>query len=70
MWKPGQIVTIPIHGENTKWRVISIDSCVKRTNKPYMSTPCNHVFHRDCLERWLYLKKECPNCRNDLSNFI
>ena len=39
-------------------------------NKPYMSTPCNHVFHRDCLERWLYLKKECPNCRNDLSNFV
>ena len=48
-----------------KFRKISADA-----NKPYMSTPCNHVFHRDCLEKWLYLKKECPNCRYDLSNII
>ena len=48
-----------------KFRKISADA-----NKPYMTTPCNHVFHRDCLEKWLYLKKECPNCRYDLSNII
>lgn len=33
MWKPGQIVTISIHGENTKWRVINIESCIKRENR-------------------------------------
>lgn len=32
MWKPGQIVTIPVHGENTKWRVMNIDLCIERTN--------------------------------------
>ena len=35
-------------------------------NKKYMRTPCNHVFHTICLEKWFLRKKECPNCRNDL----
>ena len=39
-------------------------------NKKYMSTPCNHVFHKECLEKWLLLKKECPSCRHDLSDII
>ena len=39
-------------------------------NKPYMKTPCNHIFHKECLEKWLLLKKECPNCRTDLSDNI
>ncbi|CAE8654595.1 unnamed protein product, partial [Polarella glacialis] len=29
-------------------------------------TPCNHCFHRACLERWMDLKMECPSCRAPL----
>ena len=39
-------------------------------NKKYMRTPCNHVFHALCLEKWLLRKKECPNCRNNLSDKV
>ena len=39
-------------------------------NKRYMRTPCNHIFHRECLEKWFSLKMECPNCRKDLSAII
>ena len=35
----------------------------KKNNKPYMKTPCGHVFHRRCLETWLEIKNECPYCR-------
>ena len=39
-------------------------------NLPYMITPCKHVFHSDCLEEWFKMKKECPSCRNIISQEI
>ncbi|KAI8327169.1 hypothetical protein EDC96DRAFT_532516 [Choanephora cucurbitarum] len=29
----------------------------------YMVTPCHHMFHTDCLEKWMRIKLECPVCR-------
>lgn len=26
-------------------------------------TPCNHLFHKSCLERWMQERTECPLCR-------
>ena len=38
--------------------------------KAYMYTPCNHVFHTQCLEQWLKYKKECPNCRTSMEEYL
>jgi len=32
----------------------------------HMLTPCNHIYHRDCLRQWLLHKMECPTCRAEL----
>ena len=32
----------------------------------YMITPCNHVFHVDCLTRWMNVNMTCPMCRSNL----
>ncbi|GIQ90696.1 hypothetical protein KIPB_013583, partial [Kipferlia bialata] len=42
---------------------------------PFLFTPCQHVFHTECLSEWLNSKKEdyectqstCPVCRADCS---
>jgi hypothetical protein len=39
-------------------------------NKPYILTPCKHIFHSECMEKWLEHKMECPNCRNSLDNYF
>jgi len=31
--------------------------------KPYMITPCNHIFHTLCLKPWHEHKQDCPMCR-------
>lgn len=34
--------------------------------KGYMLAPCDHIFHRHCLEQWMEVKMECPICRCNL----
>lgn len=41
---------------------------LNKYNKEYMITPCNHLFHSPCLELWFERKKECPNCRKQLTD--
>ena len=36
----------------------------------YMLTPCSHVFHAECLEKWFEFKKECPNCRISMEEYL
>ena len=36
----------------------------------YMFTPCSHVFHTECLEKWFEFKKECPNCRISMKEYL
>ncbi|KZV65116.1 hypothetical protein PENSPDRAFT_656060 [Peniophora sp. CONT] len=36
----------------------------KRRN--YALAPCHHLFHTECLERWLAIKNICPQCRRPL----
>jgi len=35
-------------------------------SQDYMITPCNHLFHDDCLSQWMDVKMECPVCRAPL----
>ncbi|KIO00180.1 hypothetical protein M404DRAFT_1004110 [Pisolithus tinctorius Marx 270] len=34
--------------------------------KGYSVAPCHHIFHTECLEKWLALKNICPQCRRPL----
>lgn len=34
--------------------------------RTYMITPCNHIFHSECLEEWMKTRLVCPYCREGL----
>ena len=36
---------------------------INKNERPFMVTPCHHIFHSRCLELWLDQKNECPYCR-------
>jgi hypothetical protein len=46
--------------------VICYNDIDVRDRRGYMLAPCDHIFHRSCLEKWMEIKMECPVCRTSL----
>ena len=44
----------------------SLSSELIRSRVTVMRTPCNHLFHPECLRHWMDVKLECPSCRLQL----
>ena len=40
--------------------------CLEVLNSDSVRIPCNHSFHRHCINSWLRFKKECPVCRQSI----
>ncbi|AFZ80911.1 hypothetical protein BEWA_003190 [Theileria equi strain WA] len=39
---------------------------ILQSNRDWCLTPCDHLFHANCLREWTSIKLECPNCRRPL----
>ena len=40
--------------------------CLKINNYKIITTNCNHIFHEECLSKWIKISKTCPICRKNL----
>ena len=49
-----------LRGEDCVICMGSVEECDKSS---HMITPCNHLFHGECLLQWMDVKMECPTCR-------
>ena len=43
--------------------------CLNEINKDEKVLDCNHVFHKECIEKWMKEKTECPICRVDVEEY-
>jgi hypothetical protein len=37
--------------------------CLDKNDKEWLTTRCNHRFHRVCLNEWMKISNTCPICR-------
>jgi hypothetical protein len=57
---------------NTINNVIYIDDkkecciCLDKNMTEWVRTPCDHEFHKKCINDWYNTKKTCPICRSNL----
>ncbi|XBW38607.1 hypothetical protein QEN19_004196 [Hanseniaspora menglaensis] len=52
--------------ETTESVTLNTDHVNALDDKEYMITPCNHVYHVECLTYWMNNKLVCPVCRSNL----
>ena len=64
---PAESQLPPTHSAELPTRDISTaDRCIicqDALESDIVATPCGHVFHQPCLERWLGEHDDCPLCR-------
>ncbi|KAL0484398.1 transmembrane E3 ubiquitin-protein ligase [Acrasis kona] len=60
------VVTTPLSIVNALEDQDEFAKTPKASAPEIMVTPCNHVFHSECLSKWLEYKLECPTCRKPL----
>ena len=41
--------------------------CYEENNKECVVLRCKHIYHKDCIDKWLKEHTTCPQCRYDLA---
>ncbi|KAL0005097.1 hypothetical protein SO802_012658 [Lithocarpus litseifolius] len=70
---PAIILALPVysyHGDDAKYQVdCAICLSEFEENEDVKAIPfCKHVFHPNCLEKWLSVQVTCPVCRGGVSS--
>ncbi|KAH7913824.1 hypothetical protein BJ138DRAFT_1145081 [Hygrophoropsis aurantiaca] len=57
-----------IHADDPKLLQVGTGGLLRKVSvrRNYSLAPCSHLFHTECLEKWLAIKNICPQCRRPL----
>ena len=63
--------TAPIHEMREKGKICTICQIEIELNSKCKEVPkCKHVFHADCIDKWLKVGTKCPNCRTSFETGV
>lgn len=50
-----------------RWRRCLVCQCEYEGGDEIRALPCEHEFHKECIDGWLADHKECPLCKASVS---
>lgn len=68
---PGAVRLVPIPGAEARELASDCPVCLHDFDdrEPCCRLPCSHIFHRDCINRWIARgSRSCPICRMDAAS--
>ena len=72
--KPEEIIIT--NENNTEYETICCSICLDeyKNEDKILKYPCDHIFHKKCIETWIKIEVDnkntpsCPCCRNPIKN--
>lgn len=71
----GGNVVVPVKNKEKAYTIIECNdnfSCAicldKPNNKQFVRTTCNHVYCKDCIDKWFEMNSKCPICKKDFND--
>jgi E3 ubiquitin-protein ligase BIG BROTHER-like protein len=58
------------HKKRSELEDCAICCCVIVDNHLVKDLPCNHLYHAECLSKWLSKNTACPLCKFDISTLL
>lgn len=60
--------TIVEDSDENKYNELSCAICLdKLDNIQFVRTTCNHVYCKDCIDKWFEMSSKCPICKKDFN---
>lgn len=57
----------PVDGADQTAMSCAICLCEYESDDLLRQMPCRHLFHKECVDEWLKLKRTCPLCKFDIA---
>lgn len=59
-------ITATQPSKDTMCPICLVEACELNVIENWIESQCKHKFHKNCMQNWLQISKDCPLCRNPI----